>query len=348
MAVKVNITKDFGGFCLDVNLQSENHRIGILGASGCGKTMTLKAIAGVQDLDQGYIEINKRVLMDSDHNICLKPQKRKVGYVFQNYALFPTQSVEKNIMAGLSGTKAEQRQIANQMIEKFQLQGLAKRLPGQLSGGQQQRVALARIMAYEPEIILLDEPFAALDEFLRERLLQEMMETLEEYQGIVILVSHNRDEIYRFSEELQIMDQGRILCSGNTKEVFRCPGKEKAARLTGCKNIVSVHRLDDYHFHIQDWDTVISVKEKLPMQLDSIGYRAHEFVPIWGEEKENCIPLRIHHIAEFPFEKKYFIKSKKDDICWFVQKEQEGFMEKRGTPSFLQLSPEKILYLTKK
>ena len=236
MSIKVQIRRKLDSFLLDISFQSESRRIGILGASGCGKSMTLKSIAGIETPDQGCIEVEGHTLFDREHKINLKPQRRNVGYLFQNYALFPTMTVEKNIAAGLKGSRQGNEARVREMVAKFQLQGLEKRLPGQLSGGQQQRVALARIMAYEPDMILLDEPFSALDMYLKDRLQQELMDMLADYRGTVIMVSHNRDELYRFSEELLIIDQGHIVAAGETKELFRNPVSREAARLTGCKN----------------------------------------------------------------------------------------------------------------
>jgi len=339
------VKKQFGEFRLNADLVSNSRRIGILGRSGCGKTMTLKAIAGIQEIDQGYIEVNDHVFVDSQKRINRKPQERRVGYLFQNYALFPTMTVTKNIMAGIGGTTAEKRSRTAEMIDKFRLRGLEDHLPGQLSGGQQQRVALARIMAYEPEVILLDEPFSALDGYLKDRLQQEMLELLAEYQGIVILVSHNRDEIYRFSEELLIMESGAILCCGKTREVFRNPQHKEAARLTGCKNIVAVNRLDDHSFEITDWGTKIISPTMLPADFNYIGYRAHDFIPIWNEDGENGIHFNLKSLAELPFEQQFFVSSKGEDICWFVQRELYKELQEKGMPRYLKIDPEKILYL---
>ena len=246
MSIKVQIRRKLDSFLLDISFQSESRRIGILGASGCGKSMTLKSIAGIETPDQGCIEVEGHTLFDREHKINLKPQRRNVGYLFQNYALFPTMTVEKNIAAGLKGSRQRNEARVREMVAKFQLQGLEKRLPGQLSGGQQQRVALARIMAYEPDVILLDEPFSALDMYLRDRLQQELMDMLADYRGTVIMVSHNRDELYRFSEELLIIDQGHIVAAGETKELFRTPVSREAARLTGCKNFSRAFRTDEH------------------------------------------------------------------------------------------------------
>ena len=163
MSLSVNVKKRFPDFSLDVRFESSASRIGILGASGCGKSMTLKCIAGIETPDQGEILLGSRVMYRSADRTCVKPQKRNIGYLFQNYALFPTMTVAKNVGAGLKGSRRQKEERVREMLHTFQLEGLEERLPGELSGGQQQRVALARIMAYEPEVILLDEPCSSLN-----------------------------------------------------------------------------------------------------------------------------------------------------------------------------------------
>lgn len=265
--------------------------------------------------------------------------------MFQNYALFPTWTVERNIIAGIKGDKDERARICRDMIIKFELNGLEKRLPCELSGGQQQRVALARIMAYQPEIILLDEPFSALDYHLKDRLLQEMIDMLSDYLGIVILVSHNRDEIYRFSKELLVMDQGQVVLTGDTKAVFQDPQKVAAARLTGCKNIVRIERLNNHMYYVPDWDVKVSAEGGMPEECQHVGYRAHDFIPVWGEVRENGIAVELKSMAEFPFERKYFLRSKADDICWYVQRDMWRVLDERGMPDALELCEDKVLYL---
>ncbi|MGX8774214.1 MAG: sulfate/molybdate ABC transporter ATP-binding protein, partial [Bacillota bacterium] len=216
MSISVDIRKKLGDFSLEISFETDSKRIGILGPSGCGKSMTLKSIAGIEKPDSGRISIDDNVLFEQAQKINVRPQKRNVGYMFQNYALFPTMNVVQNIGAGLGLAEEGKSERVREMIERFHLNGLEKHYPGELSGGQQQRVALARIMAYRPDIILLDEPFSALDEHLKERLQHEMMSMLEDYEGQVILVSHSRDEIYRFSDELLIMEDGQVLARGKT------------------------------------------------------------------------------------------------------------------------------------
>lgn len=347
MSIEIKLKKKIGTFQLEVEMKSDSKRIGILGASGCGKSMTLRSIAGVEEVQEGYIRKKGEVLLDTTKKINQKPQKRNIGYLFQNYALFPTKTVLYNVMAGLNGTKEEKKKRALEMMEKFQIQGLEQRLPGELSGGQQQRVALARIMAYEPDMILLDEPFSALDSFLKDKLKQELLEMLDDYEGTIILVSHSRDEIYQFTDELFVMENGKIVCSGATKQLFDSPKKIEAARLTGCKNIVAIEKKDSHHFCIANWNASVSVQKEIPKETTHIGYRAHDFIPVWGKATKNCIACHVESEAKLPFETKYFLKSQNGDpIYWFVQRDAQQLIQNDGIPDFLQLDEEKLLYLS--
>lgn len=348
MGITVDIKKKLGSFQLNINFNSESKRIGILGASGCGKSMTLKCIAGIESPSEGKICVEDHTLYHSEQKINMKPQKRNIGYLFQNYALFPTMTVEKNIEAGLKGSRAEKQKRVQEMLEKFQLDGLADRYPGQLSGGQQQRVALARIMAYEPDVILLDEPFSALDVFLKDRLYLEMEELLKDYKGTVILVSHSRDEVYRFCDELLIMDSGKVVTFGKTKEIFEDPKYREAARLTGCKNISEAKRIDAHTIKAKEWGITLNVEKEIPSDCTCLGYRAHYFKPVWGERKKNCLKVNVESIAKMPFETFYYLKSEKDTsnvICWFVQTEEAQEIEEKGIPDYLQFDEEGILFL---
>lgn len=347
MAVNVDIQKQFGDFRLDIRFKSSARRIGILGASGSGKSMTLKSIAGIEQPDRGTIEADGRIFYDRERKISLKPQERNVGYLFQNYALFPTMTVEKNIAAGLKGSRKEKEARVREMIRKFRLEGLERYLPGQLSGGQQQRTALARIMACGPGMILLDEPFSALDMYMKDQLQRELSEMLEDYPGTVILVSHNRDEVYRFSEELLVIDQGSVVAAGETKALFRNPVSQEAARLTGCKNFSRARRIDAHTVEAYDWGATLTVKREVPEYTEWIGYRAHDFIPVWeAGGNERMLPFDLDSIAELPFEKNYYIKTGAGaTVCWFVQREQERLLDEKGRPSFLAFKEDKILFL---
>ena len=348
MAIEVRIKKKLGNFQLDIDFKTEENRIGILGASGCGKSMTLKCIAGIETPDEGRIIVDGTLLYDSAKKISLKPQKRHIGYLFQNYALFPTMTVEENIAAGLQGRKEEKRRRVVEMMEKFQLLGLGKQLPGELSGGQQQRVALARIMAYEPEVILLDEPFSALDDFLKDRLAQEMLDLLKDYRGTVVLVSHSRDEIYRFTRELLTMADGMQISYGGTREIFANPGRKETARLTGCKNIAEAKRIDGRHLEVPEWGITLCLNENIPEKVAFVGVRAHEFIPVWGDAGSNCIPVNVKSSAILPFERNYFLagaEGSEEDICWFLQRDKWPLIDRKGMPDFLMMPEEKILLL---
>ena len=168
MSLYVDIEKQLGSFHLRVQFQAENEVTALLGASGCGKSMTLRCIAGIVTPDRGRIVLHDRVLFDSEKKVNLPPQQRKLGYLFQNYALFPNMTVEKNILCGIrTGSRREKSAALADALRRFRLEGLERHYPAQLSGGQQQRVALARILCTRPEAILLDEPFSALDSFLK-------------------------------------------------------------------------------------------------------------------------------------------------------------------------------------
>ena len=348
MSITVEIEKKLGDFSLAISFESDAKRIGILGPSGCGKSMTLKSIAGIERPDAGHISVGGRTLFDKAEGINLKPQKRRVGYMFQNYALFPTMTVAQNVGAGLGPAERDRNARIADMIERFHLKGLEKHLPGQLSGGQQQRVALARIMAYRPDLILLDEPFSALDDNLKERLQHEMIAMLCDYEGQVILVSHSRDEIYRFSEELLIMDSGHVLAGGKTEHLFEDPGTVAVARMTGCKNFSAAERLDAHTLKLADWGITLQLDREIPEDVNAVGYRAHAFEPVWGEQQKNCLPFRLSGVDELPFERRYYLRPEEGElICWFVQDSERAQLAGRPAPDYLRLREESVMLLRK-
>ena len=340
MAIEVRIHREFDDFKLDVQFQSESRRIGILGASGCGKSLTLKSIAGIERPETGKIESAGKVFFDSAKKIWMPPQERNVGYLFQNYALFPTMTVEKNIGIALRCGKKEKEKKVRDMIERFSLQGLEKKLPGQLSGGQQQRTALARIMIYEPDMILLDEPFSALDSYLKEQTQRECLELLQDYPGTVILVSHSRDEIYRFSEEVLVMDGGKAVIQKTVKELFEHPQKVAAAKLTGCKNIEEIVWKDGKHLYVPGWDMVIPAGMGNVGGAQAIGIRAHEFTTERTEsDGELVFPVYKPEVKEdlFEYHVQFFTSEcAKTPVVWKVSKKLWDVGEK-GVPKRLCL-----------
>ena len=348
MAIEVRIHREFDDFKLDVQFQSESRRIGILGASGCGKSLTLKSIAGIERPETGKIESAGKVFFDSAKKIWMPPQERNVGYLFQNYALFPTITVEKNIGIALRCGKKEKEKKVRDMIDRFSLQGLEKKLPGQLSGGQQQRTALARVMIYEPDMILLDEPFSALDSYLKEQTQRECLELLQDYPGTVILVSHSRDEIYRFSEEVLVMDGGKAVIKKTVKELFEHPQKVAAAKLTGCKNIEEIVWKDGKHLYVPGWDMVIPAGMGNVGDAQAIGIRAHEFTTERTEsDGELVFPVYKPEVKEdlFEYHVQFFTSERaKTPVVWKVSKKLWDVGEK-GVPKWLHLKREHILFL---
>ncbi len=295
MSLVVNIEKQLGNFHLHVDFTAENEVLALLGASGSGKSVTLKCIAGLMKPDTGYIELNGRVLFDSKNHINLSPQQRRVGYLFQQYALFPQMTVAQNIATGIrQGTKEEKAAIVRREVARLGLQGLEHKRPHQLSGGQQQRVALGRILVNKPEILLLDEPFSALDSHLRYQLEQELSDTLTHFGGVSLFVSHARDEVYRLSDSVCVLTNGRSEGKMETKELFTCPRTISAAQLTGCKNIAAAARIDAHHVHCADWGVTLQTARPVA-HCAAVGVRAHHIhTAATGEENVfSCTVVRV-------------------------------------------------------
>ena len=338
--LKVNIQKKLKEFDLNVDFELKKGCLGILGPSGCGKSMTLKSIAGIVDPDKGIVSLTmdeETVYFDSDSKINLKPQKRNVGYLFQNYALFPNMTVEENVAIGLS--KNDDRKIVSEMIKRFHLEGLEKRYPRQLSGGQQQRVALARILAFGPDVILLDEPFSALDTYLKEQLRIELVNMLKAFYGFSILVTHDRDEAFQFCDELLILDQGKIIARGETHEIFENPKKVEVARLTGCKNISEIEIIDEHHFKSLDWGITFEVSEKITPNITHVGIRAHDFTPA-EKDDVNLINTVNASKLEMPFEWEITLEN---GLWWKIEKQMHN--HEFEIPEYLKIDPDDILLL---
>lgn len=342
MSLSVKLKKRLGDFSLEVDFETEGGILGCLGASGCGKSLMLRCIAGVERPDEGRIVLNGRTLFESG-KVNLPPQKRNVGLLFQNYSLFPHMTVEQNIRCACKRKGAEAQQRTASLVKQLQLAGLEQRRPEQLSGGQQQRTALARLLAAEPELILLDEPFSALDSYLRVQLQSEMKAHLKAYGKDVILVSHSRDEVYRMCGSLMLMDRGRLLAGGETRQLFASPGSVQGARLTGCKNIVAAQRTGAFTAYVPEWDMSLHTKEPLREALCAVGLRAHSFSP---DEKQNAAEVELIEQMEEPFEwtVRFRYKSAAQgaaDCWWRIAKESKA----EKMPRRLGIAPEHIMPL---
>ena len=326
-------------FDLDVDFELKKGCLGILGPSGCGKSMTLKSIAGIVTPDNGIISLTadeETTYFNSKQKINLKPQKRNVGYLFQNYALFPNMTVEDNIAVGVSKGNSK---TVSEMIKRFHLEGLEKRYPRQLSGGQQQRVALARILAYGPDVILLDEPFSAMDTFLKEQLRLELVNSLKDFDGFSVLVTHDRDEAFQFCDELIILDKGKIIAKGETHQIFEDPKKVEVARLTGCKNISKIEVLDDYHVKSLDWGIILEVSQRISSDITHIGIRAHDFSSA-NKDNVNAFDTKDSTLLEMPFEWEITLAN---GLWW---KKEKGIHEHEFViPEYLKVDPKNIILL---
>ena len=352
MYLDLDIQKTIGDFSLDIAISSDAQKIGILGASGSGKSMTLRCIAGIDRPDSGHISLEGRALYDSSKKLNVRPQEREVGYLFQNYALFPTMTVSENIRCGIRVKGDEALELVSRCIEQFDLKGLEKRLPHELSGGQQQRVALARIMASRPKLVLLDEPFSALDSYLKNRIRRETITTLEKAGIRIIMVSHDRDELFSLSDEIFVIRKGEMLTHGTREQVFRDPERIEAAKLTGCKNFSDIEITRGREFFAKEWGAKLVSGKDISDSTLHIGYRAHDFVPLWedDEDQENCIKFELEYEEELPFGKNIYFKVKGDDsressLCWIPDTKDIEKMALCGLPDRLKVLPEKILLL---
>ncbi|HSN58502.1 MAG TPA: ATP-binding cassette domain-containing protein [Clostridiaceae bacterium] len=344
MGLVVDIKKKLKGFTLEVDFETDGDYLGILGASGSGKSMTLKCIAGIETPDEGRILLDGKVLFDSLKKINLKPQDRNIGYLFQSYALFPNMTVEENIGIGLSCSQKEKAQKVSEMIISFYLAGLEKKYPKQLSGGQQQRVALARCIAYRPDVLLLDEPFSALDSHLKDQVQTEVLELLRLYQGEVLMVTHSRDEAYRLCKNLIIIDKGTLALHGDTKEIFEQPRLLAAARLTGCKNISKCEILSSHSVRAADWDVFLKTEKAVADSVKYLGIRAHDFQIAQGDDtrhEDNIIECKFKKIVEDIFEYNVLLEN---GIVFKVKKEEwDNRQDKENL--FLKVPEDAILLL---
>lgn len=323
MTFEVNIEKKLNTFTLAAAFNSEQDHTALLGASGSGKSMILKCIAGIEKPDKGYIKVNDRILFDAEKKIDLKPQDRKVGYLFQDYALFPNFTVKKNIACALRNKRHKEK--VRDLMQRLDIVELANFYPAELSGGQKQRVALARLLASEPEILMLDEAFSALDTFLKEKVELEMKQFLTDYSGDVIIVSHDRNEAYRLCQKLVILDRGHTIEKGELKEVFAAPQYLATSKITGTKNFSAIRKLDDHHLEALDWGIRLTTAEKISPQIRMIGIRAHDFYAVDDESWQNGFAVKGVGDTQTPFEYQYLCQTNfsTETLWWKVDKSAE-------------------------
>ncbi|WP_148096688.1 sulfate/molybdate ABC transporter ATP-binding protein, partial [Aphanothece sacrum] len=340
-------------FTLEVDFKAHRETLGLLGASGSGKSMTLRCIAGLENPDQGHISINGRILFDSQQGINIPSCNRKVGFVFQNYALFSHLTVAKNIAFGLQNLpKSEQETRIKKYIQFMELEGLEKRYPHQLSGGQQQRVALARALATDPDILLFDEPLSALDSYLRNRIERLLREVFISFDGVILFVTHKLEEAYRLCGNLLVLDQGNIIESGTKQEIFEHPCNFQTAKVTECKNFSRAQIINNQQINALDWGCTLKVIEPIPDRISYVGFRAHHFTFGLNPNLENTFPCWLVSLSETQHRTTLFLKlhqapndSKSYDLQVEVYKEKWAEIKNRPLPWYVTLHPLKIMML---
>lgn len=342
MSLYVNIRKKLRHFELKICFELEDHRgiAGILGASGCGKSMCLKCIAGIERPDSGKIILNGRVLFDSEKKINLSVQERNIGYLFQNYALFPHITIRENINMGARRSKASKE--VDEYMRLLKIEELAEAYPDKLSGGQQQRAALARMLISKPELIMMDEPFSALDSYLKEWLQLELYEIITALKKNILLVTHSRDEIYRFCDRIHILEEGKLVVCGSTGDIFRNPRKIAAARLTGCKNILKVHRIDERSIFVDRLGTELFFRRPVPEDATHIGIRAHDLRPAREADCDNIVRCMRPKLLADPFE---LVLIYENGLWWKVAREFFETEYEGKIPEKIYIPEEAVFFL---
>ncbi len=361
--LEVDIYKSLTTFPLAVRFVAGPEALGILGASGSGKSMTLRCIAGVETPERGRIVLNGRVLFDRDRGINLPSQQRRVGLLFQTYALFPHLTIAENIGFGVQHLpKLERQQRVSGWLSAMHLQGLGHRYPQQVSGGQQQRVALARALAPNPEVLLLDEPLSALDTYLRSQVEQQLIKTLATYAGMALFVTHNLEEVFRVCPQIMVMAAGQAVAHGTRHQVFERPGSAIAAQITGCKNFSRATPLAPHTLWAEDWACTLKVVEPIPPSLSQVGFRAHQVEFVDTPHHPNIFPAWVVSTSETPHRMTLFLKLHRPpnheitpncgathtpyDLQVEVFKEKWYALSQRPLPWHVHLAPERILLLS--
>ena len=368
MSLHVAIKKSFGDYTLDVAFEAGNETLGFLGASGCGKSLTLRCIAGIETPDAGRIVVNDRVFFDSEARINLTPQQRKTALLFQNYMLFPNLTVAENIAAGIGRevSKDERARLVSAELERFGLRGFGQRYPAQLSGGQQQRVALARMLAARPGILMLDEPFSALDAHLKGVLEQNLVSLFDAYEGTILYVSHDIDESLRFCDRIAVVEAGRIVEMGTGDELVNRPQSVAGLKLSGCKNATPAEYAGPHSVRLPRWGVSLQCAAEVPSAVRCLGVRAF-YVERAEGPGENCCRMRVDRVSDSRFERTVllgFLDRETDaeaavafndnemsylhqHLFWRVSRRGQGPLPEVGDELWIRIPPDKVYLVTR-
>ena len=357
MALEVQLEKKLPQFTLDVSFTVDDEPLSILGPSGSGKTMLLRCIAGLERA-KGRVSLGSRVLLDSANGIKVPARDRRVGMLFQHFALFPHRTVAENIAFGLRPrSEAERSQRVKALMVRTHISGLEDRLPRQLSGGEQQRAALARALAIEPDVLLLDEPLSALDTHLRSQMEAQLQDTFASFRGPALLVTHNIEEAYRLGKRMLVLSRGCVAAFGSKEEVFRRPPSLEVARLTGCKNFSRARTVSAGVVEAMDWGCQIRVAQKLAKPAH-VGIRAHEIDFVEARDDatppDNVFPCWLVRSSETPFRVTLYLSLGEPgrtagepdfDLQAEVFKEKWQRFRDRPMPWHVRLSPDSLFLM---
>ena len=352
VTLNANIQKKLSNFSLNIQIDTQGSPLGILGASGSGKSMTLRCLAGLETPSTGKIVLNDRILFDSQKNINIHSRHRRMGLVWQNYALFPHLRVIDNIGFGLSHlAKPERDRIIQSYLKLMQLEGLENRYPTELSGGQQQRVALARALAIQPDALLLDEPLSALDNYLRHQIEQLLIQLSQTYAGTIILVTHKLEEAYRICDRLIVLSQGRAIANGCKEDIFSRPNSYEVAQLTECKNFSTIHIIDGDRIYAPAWGCTLHLLQPVNDSI-YVGIRAHHLRFPECDRDLNTFECWLVKTSETPHRMTLYLRldnSQKGDRSYHLQaevfKEKWETLKDRPFPWFVHLDPLRLILM---
>jgi molybdate transport system ATP-binding protein len=313
MSLIVDIRKSFPTFKLDVSFEAGNETLGFLGASGCGKSLTLRCIAGLEKPDEGCIIVAGTTFFDSEQGINLTPQQRKTALLFQNYMLFPNLTVADNIAAGIprSTPKDEVHVLIKEQLKRFGIEGFGKRYPLRLSGGQQQRVALARMLAANPAILMLDEPFSALDSHLKASLEIDLLDLFDTFDGTIVYVSHDIDEAFRFCDRIAVIDRGKLVELERTQQILDHPSTYATLKVSGVKNISQARKVSDHEVDALDWGITLTCEQEVPEDVRYIGIRASFISPDDSQvaQRINIFDCKVQRTVDSRFERTILLQA---------------------------------------
>lgn len=308
MSLSARIKKAFPTFTLDVDLEVGNETLGFLGESGCGKSLTMRCIAGIETPDEGRIVVNDTVFFEREAGkkptVNLSPQERKTALLFQNYMLFPNLTVEQNVAAGIDRAtpKADRDALVSAELKRFGLAGFEKRYPSQLSGGQQQRVALARMLAARPKILMLDEPFSALDAHLKGALEQNLVGLFDTFDGTILYVSHDIDEALRFCDRIAVVEAGHVMEIDTGADLVNRPQSEAGIKLSGCKNATPARKTGETSVYLPRWGVSVETDSPVPDGATCLGARAFFLERAQGPGR-NAFRMRVDRVSDSRFDR---------------------------------------------